>query len=130
LHISAVEFIADPAETGDLTTLRIGDAQQDSVGIYDWFFDRSYPGFDTLLGSASDLLPFYAGSLPSSIATRTMSICNKNDVVCDWGDKNSLGIYVFNFHVSTGVHSAYKNDLSQLAPLGDQAATQLYSDSN
>ncbi|MCB0868949.1 MAG: cutinase family protein, partial [Solirubrobacterales bacterium] len=108
--ISAVEFVSDPARRGDGSELKLGDAPIDSDGVYESVLEAPH--------------------LPSSLVTKTMTICHKNDPVCDFAETNSLGVKALNYKVVPalgGPHTTYPVG-DELDPLGAHAATRVNHD--
>ena len=93
-RISAVELVADPGRRGDGSELRLGEAPYDAQGVYD--------------------VVFTAPSIPSSLNTRTATICHKNDAVCDTAERNSLNFYALNVNARGGPHTAIPSGMSSI----------------
>ena len=94
-HIGAIALIADPENRGDDPETKYGSASPLADGIYTKVFGHG----DT-------------SAFPSSIAGRTISLCDDNDIVCAPG----IGSWTY-------VHESY--DSNDIRPLGEWAAQRL-----
>jgi hypothetical protein len=96
--IAAVALVADPAKVESEGDFHIGSAAASAEGIWEWLFR----------GSIDEI-----GPIPASLLSRTITLCNKKDLVCA-PSQFLLGSYAG--------HAPYPNQ--ELAETGIWAAEQ------
>ena len=94
-HIGGVALIADPENRGDDAETKIGSAAHSADGIYTKAFGKED-----------------SATIPSDLASRTISLCHNNDIVCAPG-----------FGSWTTEHTNYSSN--EITPLGTWAADHL-----
>ncbi|HEY3408760.1 MAG TPA: cutinase family protein, partial [Propionicimonas sp.] len=107
--ISSVVLVADPARVDFGDELLYEDGMN-SAGVGVQLSKGVYALFGAMPG---------AGSLPTDIVGRTLSLCYKKDIVCAPGS---------GWGASATVHGSYDQHASDLAELGDLSATDAAHD--
>ena len=109
-YIGAAMLLADPAKLGNGGEVEVGTAAHSATGIYTKIFGGSSIG---------------PAPIPSTLRSRTISLCNRGDIVCAPGNPifyiSPLGELI-RVLVDLRVHSSYAGE--EVNELGDFAAEQ------